>query len=140
MTLQFIDTNVLLYAYDLSAGDRHTRAAKLVAGLARAHEAAISVQVMQEFYVNAVSKIAHRLTPDQAVERLDAFSRWFVYSPLPGDVAAAARLAQRHQLSFWDAMVVMSAARLKCDTLWTEDLNAGQVIEGVVVRNPFAAD
>ena len=138
MTLQFIDTNVLLYAYDTTAGARHDAASELVARLASSGEAAISVQVMQEFYVNAVSKIARRLTPEQAVQRLEAFARWCVYSPLPDDVMAAVRLAGQHQLSFWDAMIVLGAVRLKCAVLWTEELNDGQKIEGVEIRNPFA--
>jgi predicted nucleic acid-binding protein len=128
---------VLLYAYDTSAGERHQQASELVLRLARTAMAAISVQVMQEFYVNAVTKIAQRLTPDAAVLRLEAFSRWYVYSPLPGDVIDAARLATRYQLSYWDSMIVTSAVRLGCEVLWSEDLNAGQVIEGVTICNPF---
>jgi predicted nucleic acid-binding protein len=138
MSPQFLDTNVLLYAYDTGAGHRHDRAADLVLNLARAQQAAASVQVLQEFYVNAVSKIATPLTPEQAIERLGTFARWSIYSPLAPDVAAAAQLSRQHQLSFWDAMIVLSAVRLKCAVLWTEDLNAGQVIEGVTIRNPFA--
>ncbi len=75
MAPQFLDTNVLLYAYDTSAGDRHQRASELVPSLARKHQAAISVQVMQEFYVNSVSKISQPLSLDDAVLRLQAFSR-----------------------------------------------------------------
>ena len=138
MSSQFLDTNVLLYAYDLTAGQRHTRASELVLQLARAHEAVVSVQVMQEFYVNAVSKIAQPLTYEQVLPRLEAFSRWYVHSPLPADVVVATRLAHRYQLSFWDSMVVLSAIRMKCEVLWTEDLNHGQIIEGVEIRNPFA--
>ena len=138
MSLQFLDTNVLLYAYDTAAGEKHNRARELILGLARNHQAAISVQVMQEFYVNAVTKIAQPLTFEQAALRLEAFSRWYVHSPLPTDVIAATQLRQRHQLSFWDAMIVLSAQRMNCQILWTEDLNAGQVIEGVQICNPFA--
>ena len=134
---EFIDTNVLLYAYDPSAGAKHQVASELVLRLAREHQAAVSVQVMQEFYVNAVSKIAQPMSVEQALLRLDAFSRWTVHSPLPGDVREAAQLATKHQLSFWDAMIVVSASRLECSVLWTEDLNAGQTIEGVKVQNPL---
>lgn len=137
MSPQFLDTNVLLYAYDTSAGERHTRAAELVLRLARSRQAAISVQVMQEFYVNAVGKIARPLTPEQAMARLEAFSRWYVHSPLAADVVAATRLGLRWQLSFWDSMIVSSAIRMGCDVLWTEDLSAGQLIEGLTIRNPF---
>jgi len=137
MSPEFIDTNVLLYAYSPADGERHARAAELVQRLADSRQAAISVQVMQEFYVNATGKIARPIAPEEAMRRLRALSLWYVYSPLPGDVMEAARLGQRHRLSFWDAMVVLSAVRLKCAVLWTEDLNHGQMVEGVRIANPF---
>lgn len=137
MSPQFLDTNVLLYAYDPSDADRHARASELVLHLARTRQAAISVQVMQEFYVNTVAKIAQPLPPDRARLRLEAFTRWYVYTPLPADVTTAAEWSQRHQLSFWDAMIVLAASRSHCDVLWSEDLSAGQTIEGVTIRNPF---
>lgn len=138
MTGEFVDTNVLLYAYDASAGERHEKALSLVSRLGRARTGVLSVQVLQEFYVNAVSKIAVRLTPADAVERLRVLSRWTVHSPLAHDVIAASELAVASQLSFWDAMIVRSASVVGCDVLWTEDLNAGQTIAGVEIRNPFA--
>ncbi|MDR0285213.1 MAG: PIN domain-containing protein [Propionibacteriaceae bacterium] len=139
MTPQFVDTNILLYAYDSSAGDKHERAAELVLRLARTGQGALSVQVLQEFYVNAVFKIARPLTHEQALLRLRALSQWYVHSPLASDVLAAAELRQRYQLSLWDAMIIQSASRLGCQTLWTEDLNASQVISGVAIRNPLVA-
>lgn len=137
--MQFVDTNVLLYAYDASATDRHSAASELVGRLGRSRLGALSVQVLQEFYVNAVAKIATRLTPEDARRRLRTPSRWPVHSPLPADVVAASVISEEHRISFWDAMIVRSAAELGCDTLWTEDLNGGQVIAGVEVRNPFTA-
>jgi predicted nucleic acid-binding protein len=73
--LGFIDTNVLLYAYDTSAGKRHDSAAQLVGRLGRRRLAATSVQVLQEFYVNATRKIVESLTHDAAVDRIRAFGR-----------------------------------------------------------------
>jgi predicted nucleic acid-binding protein len=135
--MEFVDTNVLLYAYDTAAGQRHDDAAHLVDRLWSERSGAISVQVLQEFFVNSTRKVAAPLTPEAAVERLRSLSRWRVHSPLADDVVAAASLSNRHQLSFWDAMIVRSAAELHCETIWSEDLNDGQVIEGVRVRNPF---
>ena len=112
-------------------------ASALVDRLWRERRGAISVQVLQEFYVNATRKITKTIDPEVAVDRLKSLVRWRVHSPLPDDVIAAATLSSRHQLSFWDAMIVRSAAELRCDTLWTEDLSDGQVIEGVRVSNPF---
>lgn len=136
--MQFVDTNVILHAYDTSAGDRHLSARDLVGGLGRARRGAISIQVLQEFYVNAVAKIAGRLEPEEARRRLRVLGRWPVHSPLPSDVIAASAISETHRISFWDAMIVRSAGELGCDVIWSEDLNSGQVIAGVEIRNPFA--
>lgn len=136
-TRAFVDTNVLLYAYDPSSGPRHERAARLVGDLGAQRRGAASIQVLQEFYVNATRKIAEPLAHDDAIGRLRALGRWPLHVPRVSDVIAAANLAQAAQLSFWDAMIVRSAAELRCETLWSEDLNHGQFIEGVAIRNPF---
>lgn len=136
--LSFIDTNVLLYAYDASAGQRHEQAAALVGELGARRRAAISIQVLQEFYVNAVRKIAHPLTHAVAVDRLRVLSHWPTHTPNARDVIAATQLGQDAQLSFWDAMIIRSAAELGAAMVWSEDLNDGQLIMGVQVRNPFA--
>jgi predicted nucleic acid-binding protein len=137
VTLEFVDTNVLLYAYDPGAGDRHEQAKGLVGRLGRERRGALSVQVLQEFYVNAVRKVAVPVPPAEALKRLRALSRWPAHSPRPRDVLAAVELAERHHIGFWDAMIVHSATRLGCAVLWTEDLNAGQDLDGVRVLNPF---
>ncbi len=138
MRPEFVDTNVLLYAYDTRAGQRHDAARELVGRLGRERGGALSVQVLQEFYVNVTRKIEVPLPPATARERLRVLSRWPVHSPLAAGVIAAAELAERNTLSFWEAMIVCSAAALDCAVLWSEDLDNGQVIAGVEVRNPFA--
>ncbi|MBS1675465.1 MAG: PIN domain-containing protein [Actinobacteria bacterium] len=137
MTLEFVDTSILLHAYDVGAGVRHDQAAELLTRLGRARTGVISVQVLQEFHVNATRKIAVPLTPSAARDRVRVLSLWHVHTPTPDDVLAASELAEHAQLSFWDAMIVRSAAVSGCSTLWSEDLNAGQRIAGVHVRNPF---
>ncbi|MBS1849083.1 MAG: PIN domain-containing protein [Actinobacteria bacterium] len=135
--MQFVDTNILLYAYDASAGDRHRAARALVSDLGRSRSGALSVQVLQEFYVNATSKIAQPLTPAEGRDRVSILGRWPTHVPTADDVIAASSISETAQLSFWDAMVVRSAVVLGCTTLWTEVLNDGQVVEGVRVVNPF---
>lgn len=137
MTSEFVDTNVFLYAYDTKAGERHATARNLVGRLGRQRRGALSVQVLQELYVNAVWKIAVPLSSDQARERLRILSRWRVHSPLPADVIAATEIADRHEVSFWDAMILRSAAELGCSIVWSEDLSSGQQLAGVEVRTPF---
>lgn len=74
---------------------------------------------------------------DLAVERVRVLSRWPTHAPAAHDVTAAAVLAHDAQLSFWDAMIIRSATELGCAVLWSEDLNVGQRIAGVEVRDPF---
>jgi predicted nucleic acid-binding protein len=137
--VEFVDSNVVLYAYDTSAGPRHEAARGLMSRLGRARAGALSVQVLQEFYVNATAKVAKRLEQADAARRVQALSRWSVHSPMASDVSAAITISGENQISFWDAMIVRSASELGCTVLWTEDLNPGQTIAGVLIRSPFAA-
>ncbi len=136
--MQFVDTNILLYAYDAAAGERHEKALAVITSLARERTGALSAQVLQEFYVNATRKFVVPLTPDEARSRVRVLSRWTTHSPTAGDVVAASEIAERNHVSFWDAMIVRSASELGCDTLFSEDLSPGQLIEGVRVVNPLA--
>lgn len=134
---EFLDTNILLYAYDPSEGARHAVSRDLVLELSRSKRAVVSVQVLQEFYVNAVVKILSPLSPAEGRKRLAAFSRWNVHSPIAQDVVAATTIAEDHGLSFWDAMIIRSAAVMGCEILWSEDMNHGQVVVGVEIRSPL---
>ncbi|GAA1808256.1 PIN domain-containing protein [Agromyces neolithicus] len=138
MRYEFVDTNVLLYAYDVSAGERHGRARELVSRLGRERTGVLSVQVLQEFTVNATRKIAQPISPESARDRVRALSMWHVHAPTAADVIAASEIAEQSQLSFWDAMIVRSATQTNCSVLWTEDLNHSQRVSGVEVRNPFS--
>lgn len=135
--MEFVDTNVVLYAYDSSAGSRHGTARDLMGRLGRSRQGALSVQVLQEFYVNVVAKIAVRLTPEDARRRLRTLLRWPTHSPLAADVVAATTISEDHRISFWDAMIVRSASEMGCTRLWTEDLNDGRLIAGVRIADPF---
>lgn len=133
----FVDTNVLLYSFDTSAGVKRERALALVGRLWRQGNACISVQVLQEFYVNATRKLGKPLEPTVAKKVVASLARWEVHAPTADDVLNAITLQEEAQLSFWDAMIVTSAGRLGCRVLYSEDLNAGQRVAGVEVVNPF---
>lgn len=136
-TIEFVDANVLVYAFDASAGVKKTRAEQLLAALWRSGTGRLSVQVLQEFFVTVTKKVAQPLTAAEASDRLREFATWKVFSPNVDDIVAAVALQQRERLSFWDAMVVHAAAESGCEVLWTEDLNDGQLIQGVRIKNPF---
>ncbi len=135
--LQFIDTNILIYAFDTSTGEKHKKASVLIQDLWRGENGCISIQVLQEFYVNATRKAPNVLDPLKAATAIRDFSSWKVHRPDTEDVLAAITIQQRYQISFWDAMIIHSAQETNCQTLWTEDLSDGQDYGGVRVDNPF---
>lgn len=137
--LEFVDTNILIYAYDASAGVRHARAQALVAGLWRSRRGCLSVQVLQEFYVVGARKLI-QIPPADLRVILSDLALWQMHTPTAPDVLAAVDLHERYQISFWDAMILQSAARRGCQVVWSEDLNAGQTYQGVRVVNPFIAE
>ena len=134
---RFVDTNILLYAHDESAGGKQDRARALVKQLWESRDGCLSVQVLQEFFVNVTGKIAKPLDAETAKGIVADFSRWHLHVPAADDVLAAIGIHQRTGISFWDAMIVRSAAEISCAVLYSEDLNAGQEYSGVRVENPF---
>jgi predicted nucleic acid-binding protein len=133
----FVDTNVLVYAHDRSAGPKQERARALVERLWNEGGACLSVQVLQEFFVTITRKVPHPLDPAAAESLVRELSTWNVFAPETGDVLAAIALHRKTGIAFWDAMILHSATELGCDVVWSEDLNAGQVYGGVTVRSPF---
>ena len=138
MSKVFLDTNILVYSVDGNEPAKRDRARSLIRDLCDESRAALSTQVLQEFYVVATTK----LTIPSAAARvmLQAFAQFEVVIIDPALIHEAANFSHLHQLSFWDALIVASAARANCGSLWTEDLNAGQSIGGVRVENPLAQD
>jgi predicted nucleic acid-binding protein len=137
-TREFVDANVLVYAYDASAGEKKIAAEHLLTRLWETGTGCLSVQVLQEFFVTVTGKVGKRLSVDDATDRVREYGTWKMFAPRADDVLRAIALQQQSMLSFWDAMIVHAAAELGCDVLWTEDLNDGQVIRGVRICDPFA--
>ena len=134
---QFLDTNILIYAHDRSAEDKQIRARELVRELWQSGEGCLSIQVLQEFYVNVTQKVSKPLSGEVAAQIIADLSLWPIHRPGPQDILDAIRLQSRYQITFWDAMIIASAIQMGCQTLWSEDLNPGQVYDQVTVRNPF---
>ncbi len=135
---EFVDANVLVYAYDASAGKKKVTAEQLLGQLWEAGTGCVSVQVLQEFFVTVTGKVAKPLSIEEAADRVREFGAWKVFAPGADDVLRTIALQKESKVSFWDAMIVHAAAELGCDVLWTEDLSDGQVIRGVRIRDPFA--
>lgn len=134
---EFVDSNVLIYAHDVTAGRKHLIAKDILIRLWTGRNGCLSIQTLQEFVVNATRKVAQPISSEQAQEVITALSDWTVHSPEPADVVSALKRQARYKISFWDAMILESAVCLDCGLVWSEDLSSGQIYDGVEVRNPF---
>jgi predicted nucleic acid-binding protein len=130
-----LDTNLLIYAHDVDAGDRHTKAARLVRGFWDRREVpAVSIQILQEMHVNLLRK---GVPVADSADIVRSYLAWRVMENTRALLRHALALQQRWQLSYWDAAVVAAAQQAGARELWTEDLTAGQDFNGVVVVNPL---
>jgi predicted nucleic acid-binding protein len=132
----FFDTNILVYAVDESSGEKFEVADKLVERHLVEGDGMISVQVLREFY-SASRRLARPLADEQAQQMVGYFS---TFNTLPEDarmVVAAVRRSRELQLSLWDALIIEAALAGGADRLLTEDLQHGQVVDGLRIENPF---
>ncbi len=133
----FVDTNVLAYAFEIGESPRKAVARELLAKLTAEETLRISTQVLQELFVTLTRKALQPSSVDEAIARLDELSMWPLFSIDYSAVRQAALLSRDAVLSFWDALIVVAAARSGARTLYSEDLSHGQEILGVRVVNPF---
>lgn len=131
----FLDTNVLVYALDGQDAEKQKKARELLREGARAGNAVISTQVLQEFYVVATRKLG--VDSLLAKNLVDSFGRLETVSVDLELVKEGIECAILSQLSLWDGLIVAAANTAKCDRVMTEDLSHGQVIRGVRIENPF---
>ena len=134
---QFVDTNIVVYAHDKSAGRKHEQAKTLLRRLWEEHAGCLSIQVLQEFHNVITRRVSSPLSLQQSLILVRIYSSWQVHSPQVVDVETAIELQRRYQISFWDALVLQSASQLACEVLWSEDLSDGQVYGQVQVKKPF---
>ena len=131
----FVDTNILFYAIDTDAGQKHERARDDVGRLWETETGIVSTQVLSEFAVNLRAK--KKLQWNDIGRILAPYLAWRVITPDAGASIEIIRIADRHRLSYWDAAIVHSAVNGGAATLHTKDLNDGQMIEGVRIVNPL---
>ena len=132
----FVDSNVLIYAYDADAGVKRTAAAAVLRELWDRRSGVLSTQVLHEFYVNVTRKIAAPLSKSSARAVVDAYAPWCV-NTTPAETSAAFRIEDEARISFWDALIVAAARKAGAVRILSEDLNAGQTIAGIRIENPF---
>jgi predicted nucleic acid-binding protein len=134
--VRFVDTNVLLYAVsrDPQEQDKADRANQILAG----RDVALSVQVLQEFYVQATrDSRPDPLSHEQAARLIESFLRFPVQEITTAVMLAALATRQRFGVSYWDAAILEAGRALGCDVVLSEDLSDGEDYAGVRVENPF---
>ena len=133
----FVDTNVLIYAHDVDAKAKHEIAKTVLRELWSSRTGVLSMQVLQEFYVNVTRKITTPLPKDKARLVVNTYAIWCTETT-PAEITAAFRIEDEAKIGFWDALRVASASKCGAARIISEDLNAQQSIAGIRVENPFA--
>jgi predicted nucleic acid-binding protein len=135
----FVDTNILMYAHDTSAGEKHERAKTLVEELWRERTGVVSTQVLQELAVNLGRKAARPLDVKATREIVADYLTWQVVVNGAESILEALDLEARFQISFWDALILQAAQVSSAEILYSEDLSDGQTYGTVRVINPVRA-
>ena len=135
----FVDTNILMYAHDATAGAKHERARDLVEELWRTRSGVVSTQVLQELCVNLRRKAGQPLDMKNTREIVTDYLSWEVVVNTGESILEAQEIENRHGISFWDALVVQAAESSGAAVLYSEDLSDGQRYGSVRVVNPLAA-
>ena len=133
----FVDTNIIIYAYDVTAGRKHSTARVIIADLWNSGLGVVSTQVLQEFFVNVVQKIPKPIPKQQAKDIVRDFLKWHVVVNTGDSIIEAIDICLRFGYSFWDSMIIEAAIKGGVSVLITEDLKDGQVVGGVTIKNPF---
>ena len=136
MMPHFLDTNILLYSISQNPAESFKRDRALA--LLDDDSGALSIQVLQEFYVQATRASRADAVPHEiAVGLIEAWSRFRIQAMTLPILNAALRIRKTRGFSFWDSAIVASALALGCDRVYTEDLAHGQVVDGLAIIDPF---
>lgn len=133
----FVDTNILVYAHDRSAGIKHINARKLLEDLWDSGDGVLSTQVLQELCVNLRRKAGSPLPLDEVRVLIRDYVTWEVVINTPDSILEALEIEVRYKISFWDALIIQAARQSGAAILYSEDLAAGQRYGSVRVVNPF---
>jgi len=133
----FVDTNILVYAHDRSAGLKHQRAQALVESLWESGQGVLSTQVLQELCINLRRKVSKPLPVSEVRQLIRDYSTWEIMTNTSESVLAALDIEARYKTSFWDALIIQSAEASGASVLYSEDLSDGQKYGALRLVNPL---
>ncbi len=127
----------MVYALDATPSHKKEAAEKLLGALLNDKRICLSTQVLQELFVTLTRKVQKPCSASEALKHLDDLAAWPVFAVDYDAIRQAGILSSKARLSFWDALIVVSASRSGVTSLYTKDLNSGQTILGIRISNPF---
>jgi predicted nucleic acid-binding protein len=133
----FLDTNIIVYAFDSSAKRKHEIAKKIVIDQWDSRQGQLSTQVLQEFYVTVTQKIPKPLDRKLAIQTIKDLLHWDVVVNDGDAIIEAIDIQTRYKYSFWDAMIIQAAIKGGAELILSENLDSGRKIQGVALKNPF---
>jgi len=133
----FVNTNILVYAHDRSAGLKHQRAQALVESLWESGQGVLSTQVLQELCINLRRKVSKPLPVSEVRQLIRDYSTWEIMTNTSESVLAALDIEARYKTSFWDALIIQSAEASGASVLYSEDLSDGQKYGALRLVNPL---
>ncbi len=135
MNVEFIDTNILVYAHDSANEKKHNQALELIERLELTNAGALSTQVLTEFYAVGSRKL--KFTPQELSDTIADFSHWKLHRPTQADILASISLQQAAKISWWDALLLNSAIQIGATVLWSEDFQTHRRFGDLQIKNPF---
>lgn len=133
----FVDTNILVYAYDSSAGKKWKTSSEILSSLWMHRTGALSTQVIQELFVNLTQKVRNRISPEKAKGIIIDLLRWPLVVNDRENILQAVDIHIKYQFSFWDSLILQAAIASRSEFLLSEDFQDRQIIESVTILNPF---
>jgi predicted nucleic acid-binding protein len=136
----FLDTNILVYAYDTHETEKQMIAQAILAEGIEKENLVLSVQVLGEFFNVVTKHIKSPMSPDEAQDVIKTIGHLPVQDIDLSMVNRAIDIHRTYQISYWDSLIVAAAERTNCSTILSEDLNEGQMYHGILIRNPLRTD
>ena len=133
----FVDTNILIYAHDINSGLKHDTAVKVITDLWERANGILSNQVLQEFYIVVTKKMPKPTSLPEARVIIKNYLKWQIEENNSNSILRASEIQEKHNISFWDALIVTAAEQAGAAKILTEDMNSGQTIESILIENPF---
>jgi len=133
----FLDTNILVYAYDLDEKSKRQTAKDILTDCWNNRSGVISTQVLQEFYVTLTRKLSSKLPASEARDVVSDFLSWSIYQIAATDIGEASETEDQYGYTFWDSLVITAARNARAEVLYSEDMQDGQQLGDLKIINPF---